>query len=298
MNSKKLLLVGDNPFHGISHLSQERAVSRGNDLAQPGYAAGLVRKSVDNGADGFMFTVSESTLSIIRLLSRGKESHKLLLYAIVPYAYEFTRLAVRAGGVPGLALQMAREIAFSGNWKAVVNGLKGVAGTDPASILKSYLLYETFRLRSAAGKKATLASIMLHELVTDMALALNMEWLVRAHIKLMLDLSIKPGFETRNFAYLVKKFEDWGIDCRQVVIAAPFNAVGFQMCPSRDECEEALARIPGTEVIAFSILAAGYLKLPEAIAYIANLPNLSGLAVGVSKENHARETFRLLRERL
>jgi hypothetical protein len=47
-----------------------------------------------------------------------------------------------------------------------------------------------------------------------------------------------------------------------------------------------------------SILAAGYLKPPEAIKYIGSLPNLVGVVVGVSKEQHARETFKLLKERL
>jgi len=173
-----------------------------------------------------------------------------------------------------------------------------VAGNDPASLLRSYLMYEVYRLKASAGRKAAVASIMLHEVVTDMALALDMEWLIRTHIGFMRKRGIRPGFETRNFAYLVRKFRDWGIDFQEVVVAAPFNAAGFQMCPSRDECEKALAGIPEGEVLAFSILAAGYLKLPEAIDYVAGLPNLSGVAVGVSKETHARETFRLLKERV
>lgn len=298
MSERKLLLVGDNPFHGISHLSQERATTRGDDLTNPSYAAGLVRTSLENGADGFMFSVSETTLSILRTIGRDQKQKQLQLYAIVPYAYEYVRLSVLAGGVRGLALKVGQQIVFSGNWRAMANGLKGAVTADPASLLKSYLGYETFRIKSAAGKKATIASIMLHELVTDMALALNMQWIFQTHIKFMSARHIKPGFETRNFAYLVKKFEEWGIDFRQVVIAAPFNPLGFQMCPSREECEKALARIPGAEVVAFSILAAGYLKLPEAIEYVANLPNLKGIAVGVSKEHHARENFKFFKERL
>jgi hypothetical protein len=50
--------------------------------------------------------------------------------------------------------------------------------------------------------------------------------------------------------------------------------------------------------LAISVLAAGYLKPEEAIDYIAGLPNIKGIAVGVSKEKHAYETFRLLREKL
>ena len=298
MNGKKLLLVGDNPFHGISHLSHERIKTRGNDVTHPGHAAELISTSLDSGADGFMFTVSETTLSILRILVEGGEHNQLQLYAIVPYAYEFVRRTAVAGGVTGLATKLAQQMALSGNIKAIASGLRGFVTADLSSLLKSYLFYEISRLESSASKKAILASIMLHEVITDVALAFSMEWLFKTHIEFMLHHRVKPGFETRNFAYLVKKFEQWGIDFSKVVIAAPFNPLGFQMCPSRDECEKALQRIPESEVLAFSILAAGYLKLPEAIEYVASLTNLKGLAVGISKEKHAHETFTLLKDKL
>ncbi|MGB8707161.1 MAG: hypothetical protein WCD72_04325 [Dehalococcoidia bacterium] len=298
MSTVKLLLVGDNPFHGISHLSQERATSRGEDLANPSYTADLVMASAENGADGFMFTVSEITLSILERLSKREGCNPLQLYAIVPYAYEFVRLATSAGGVPGLAKELAKQIILSKNLKSIMFGMEGVLGTSPSALMKTYLVYEIYRLKSAVGRKAILSSLLLHEIVTDMALALNLEWLFKTHIQYMIDLGIKPGFETRNFSYLVKRFEEWEIDFHQVVIAAPFNRLAFQMCPSKEESERALAKTSEAEVIAFSILAAGRLQLPEAIEYVANLPNLTGVAVGVSKKSHTYETFKLLKERL
>ena len=66
MKDGKLLLVGDNPFLGVSHLSQERAIARGNDLQNPEHCAKLVKIALQNEADGFMFTVNENTLSIIQ----------------------------------------------------------------------------------------------------------------------------------------------------------------------------------------------------------------------------------------
>jgi hypothetical protein len=142
-----------------------------------------------------------------------------------------------------------------------------------------------------------LKSVLLHEIITDMALALNLDWIFKTHIEFMLKKGIKPGFETRNFAFLVNKFKNWNIDFKNVVIATPFNAVGFQMNPSREECEKALVDVRAPSIIAMSILAAGYLKPLEAVNYIKTLPNLKGVVVGVSKENHARETFKLLKER-
>lgn len=298
MGDRKTLLVGDNPFHGVSHISQERAMSRGKDLANPGHAAELVMASIENGADGFAFTTSETTLSILRVIGKQERREPLRLHALVPNVVEFTRTAAVAGGIPGLARKLATEIVISANIRAVANGVKGVATNDPAALLRGLLSYEVSRIKSAMGRGATLVSISLHELVTDMALALNADWLFRTHISFARGLGIRPGFETRNFACLTTKFEEWGIDFAGVVITAPFNSIGFQMYPSKKECEEALSRAPQAETIGFSILAAGYLSIPEAIDYVSTLPGLDGVAVGVSTMQQASETFGLLSERL
>ena len=94
------------------------------------------------------------------------------------------------------------------------------------------------------------------------------------------------------------KLKEWRIKFNQVAITAPFNAIGFQMCPSRQKSEQVLSKLHDSEVIAYSILAAGYLKLPEALDYIARLPNLNGLVIGISKHNQAVENFKLCREKL
>lgn len=295
--SKKLLLVGDNPFHGISHLSQERARARGDKIGHAEYAAKLVVASLENGANGFMFSASDTTLSILQIIREKAECRCPALYAIVPYAYEYVRLATHLGTL-GLAKKLARQVALSGNLRAIMTGLHGIIRTDPVAFLKTYLIYEISRIRSSVGKQQNLDSVLLHEVITDMALALNLDWLFKAYIRFIRGFRIKPGFETRNFAYLVKRFKEWNLDFSEVSIATPFNKIGFQMNPSRAECEKALVETPESNVIAMSILAAGYLKLPEAIEYIKGLSNLKGVVVGVSKEKHAYETFSLLRERL
>jgi len=294
---KRLLLVGDNPFHGISHLSQERARARSEKINFTEYAANLVMSSLENGADGFMFSVSEKTLSILQTIRKKTGKKPLVLYAIVPYAYEYVRLATQLGTL-GLAKKLGQKIAFTGNSRAIITGLKGVIKMDPEALMKTYLLYEISRIKSSTGKRMNIESLMLHEVVTDMALALNSDWLIKSFIDFLLGLKIKPGFETRNFAYLISKFKEWDIDLSRIVIAAPFNKVGFQMIPSKEECEKALAQVRDSNTIAISILAAGYLELREAAEYVQTLSNLKGVAVGVSKEHHARETFTILEKRL
>lgn len=292
------LLVGDNPFHNISHLSQERTRLRERAIVLPERAADLIHFAVENGANGFMFSVSETTLAILKVLRERREIERIGLYAIVPYAYEYVKLSTQVGGIPGLAKKVAKQIVYSGNLKAMSTGLIGFIMTDPVRLLKTYLSYEISRIRSFAGKKARIESVLLHEVVTDLALATDMDWLFKAHVDYALKIGLTPGFNTCNFVRLLSKLEDLETSPGNVTIASPFNKVGFQMSPSKRECEQALKSLSAPTLIPISILAAGYLRPLEAIEYIATLPNIKGVVAGVSKNAQASETFRLMREKL
>jgi hypothetical protein len=286
----KLLLVGDNPFHGISHISEDRARARGCDVNNPAFGANLVQTSLENGATGFMFSVSDTTLSILRLL-KGAPS----LYAIIPYAYEYVRVATYLG-TTGLGKQLAKQILRSGNIGTIVASVKSIATMNPADILKAYLLYELSRIKDATNKDLNLKSVMLHEIITEIIISLDLDWLAKYYISLATDIGIQPGFETRNFAYLVKKFKDWRIDFSNLTIATSFNKIGFQMNPSREDCERAITEVSECNVIAMSTLASGHITVPEAVEYLLTVPNIKGAVIGVSKERQALETFRYFRE--
>ena len=68
----KLILVGDNPFHGVSHVSRERSLLRDGNILNAKHDAKLVLTSVNNGANGFTFTVSEKTLAGFKRGRRGR----------------------------------------------------------------------------------------------------------------------------------------------------------------------------------------------------------------------------------
>ena len=294
--SEKLLLVGDNPFLGISHLSEDRARARGDQIGHAEYAAELILSSIKSGANGFMFSVSESTLSALKIVCEKNDNKSIGLHAIVPYAYEYVRMATHLGTL-GLGKKLAKQVFLSGNFRTMVYGLVGVAGMDPVALMKTYISYEKSRIMPCLKKKQKLTAILLHEVITDMVLAMDLEKFTKSYVRFVSDLGIKPGFETRNFPYLVNKFKEWDIDFSQIELVSSFNKVGFQMNPTQANCEEALASIPECDVIAMSVLAAGYIRLPEAADYIKGLSNLKGLVVGVSKEKHAFETFSFLRDK-
>ena len=80
---QKMLFVGDNPFHGISHLSDDRARSRGNEIFDIDYATKLVISSLENGAVLLMYIYitplyigGYTPLDSVCLLSyRAEDSH-------------------------------------------------------------------------------------------------------------------------------------------------------------------------------------------------------------------------------
>lgn len=295
---RKLLLVGDNPFHGISHLSQERARSRGEAIVSPvDQAANVVLTSLKNGADGFSFSVSELTLSILRTLSERKSIDQVSLYPMVPYAFEYVRVATQTG-TPGLVKRFAKQVTMSGDVRAILEGLWSAVRMDREGFVNTYLAYELSRIRSSAGKQANLVSVLLNEVIGDMGLALGFDWLFRSFTDYLSKRGITPGFNTRNFPYFIRKFNEWGIDLDEIMIVTPFNKAGFQMNPSKEECEKTLSSLTSPTVLAISVLAAGYLKPLEALDYIAGLPNLKGVVAGVSTEQQASELFQLFKTRL
>jgi hypothetical protein len=293
--TQRVLLVGDNPFLGISHLSQERARDRtvGESAAEK---ASIVKTAIENGADGFSFTVNDTTLSILKKMREQNTISQVNLYPIVPYAFEYVRIATQIG-TPGLARKLAKQMVFSGNVGAVLGGLSSVMTMNPEGLMKTYLAYEISRVQSATAKKAKLTAVLLHEVITDMALALNFDWLFKSYVSYFSSKGITPGFNTRNFPYLVKKFTEWQIELDQIVIETQFNKVGFQMNPSREECEKTLRSLRSPIVLAISVLAAGYFKPSEALDYIVSLESLKGAVVGVSTEQQARELFPLFKAR-
>ena len=61
------------------------------------------------------------------------------------------------------------------------------------------------RIKSSAGKHAKLNSVLLNEVVGDMGLALDLDWLFKSFINYLSNRGITPGFNTQKFSLSCKK---------------------------------------------------------------------------------------------
>jgi hypothetical protein len=176
--------------------------------------------------------------------------------------------------------------------KLLVEGGFSALRLDLAGMLRTYVDVELKGYLGTKPKNATLRSVLMHEVITDLCLGLQETDLLGLFAQHIQDTyGAKPGFVTYNLARFVTLFEEAGLSLKDVLIMTPFNSLGYQMSPSRESGEASLSSLREADVIAMSIMAGGFLKLDHAIDYVRTLPNLSGIAVGVSSREHAVETF-------
>lgn len=290
------LLIGDNAFIGVSHLSQARARSKAEQLNTDAIVE-VIHKAVQNGATGFTFTTHSTNLAILTALSR-EAGPNLQLYPVLPYAQGYVRAANEKGTVKLIA-ELLSTLSPASKIAGLVKGGLSAVTIDPLRMLKAYVDIELETYVKSKPEYADFGAVLLHDTLTDLGVAFEATELLEEFLAHIRDrYSTRPGFVTRNFVRLVSLFERNDLSLRDVVIMTPFNKAGFQMTPDKQSCEECLSRSDLSEVFAMSILAGGYLSLTAAVDYIKTLPNLSGVVAGVSTNQHAEETFTALKSLL
>jgi len=279
----------------VSHLSQERARDRTDKLNIESIVE-VICSALSCGATGYTFSTHPTNSQILSALgTSSKIPHHFDLYPVVPYAEGYVRLA-NEKGMTGLVNEILSRLSLSDKAKLLVEGGFSALRLDPAGMLKTYLDAELKGYLSTKPKNANLQSVLLHEVLTDLCLGIGEIDLLNVFAQHVHDnYNVKPGFVTYNFPRFIKFFEEQGFSLNGAVIMTPFNSLGYQMSPSRDACKATLSNLGEGNVIAMSVMAGGYLKLDEAIDYVRTLPNLSGVAIGVSSKEHARDTFTRLR---
>jgi len=174
-----------------------------------------------------------------------------------------------------------------------------LASMDPKRVLRTYVSTELELMLKNAPSNAELRSVILHDVFTDLSVSFEAAELITSFANMVTDkYHVRPGFATRNFSKFIDFASKCGLNLDQIVVLTPFNKAGFQMNPSRGACEETLRRNTEVTVIAMSILAAGFLKLNDAMQYLHEQPLIKSFVVGASTQEHARETFSRLRATL
>jgi len=289
----KEILLGDNPFLGVSHLAQERARAERDEARDLEAKARVLIVGLEGGVTGYTFSTHQVNLELLEYVSKNYSEvlAKLNYYMLIPHAQGYVRRA-NVHGTVGLAKSVLRDIVLK----------------HPADFATSILTLNANRLASLfIGMEAKpylkilprerIKAILLHEVLTELIMAYDLAELLR-ELKRYVEKKLKVGFglETRNIGQLKKFLEENNI--RVEYAMTPLNPLGYQMAPSKEEAEKAIEKLgdQDVKVIAINILASGAISIECACKYLERFKNVVyAVAYGTSKPHRAHENAVMLK---
>ena len=286
------VILGTNPFVGISHFSSERG-REGVMTMDRAKVASIATAALEAGADGISFSVSPLITEMLNDITCIGTDRTIGMYPIVPNT-EIYATTLADKGIVGLAGETLGAMSMSGKGKAILQGGLSLLTADPQRAIKAYVNMEINRLVQLVPPTGRLRTLLLHELATDLGVALGARHLLKSYAEGVHESGLTPGFVTRNLPGFVRFCDDAGISLAESVVMTPWNSLGFQMTPTREQCEALVKSRTDLNIIAISILAAGRIELASAFSYIESFPAIRSVTVGVSSESQARETFSMI----
>lgn len=280
------ILLGDNPFYGVDHLSHERARLGAAKNQSIENMIEVIESSYRAGITGMVVATRPKLDELVGILKKRSDIvDKLEFYPVMPYAQGYV-LKLSEKGIVNTVLDIMKSGGIKNDLKMLTKGTFGFLKKDIYELFKIFVDVELIKL-----KNIKVNTIFLHPVLTDLALALGMSKVFETfkdHLEK--NHGIKAGLCTKNFSYLVTRLNQWNLEIDSIMTS--FNKAGFLMNPSRQDCEKALQSYKG-HVIAMNILAGGYLRLDEAYEYILSLPKIRKIVIGTSSAERAKTTFEL-----
>jgi hypothetical protein len=287
------VLLGDNAFIGVNHTSQERARETLLRLNSD-RITGVMRTAFSAGAEGFVFSTHPTNLASLLKLKKEHPELAFGIYPLLPYAQGYIRTMNEKGSVAVLKEFMGK-LSTGGKFRAFFGGGVSAITMNPYKLLSTFVDAEMDTVVQSASQNCKLEGIFLHEIIVDLGVSLKLEELFRDYVNHVKDsFHIKAGLVTRNLPLLAGFLRSIDQNPHDVVIMTPFNKIGFQMNPSREECEKVLMEKNGFDIVAMSVLAGGILDPIEGLDYLNSLGRRVSCVVGASTEMHARTTFAAL----
>jgi hypothetical protein len=278
------VLLGDNQFFGVNHLSEEKAHAQAMKFQNIDAIIDVVNMAYDEGIKVLMCTTHDRIADICDHIRANPGRYRdFQFYPCMPYAHKYANAVTEFGIFGALKSFLPNEGAMG----ALVGGFVSVARKDVegmATMLIDAEMKMFHDLRTPV--------IFLQNVVTDLILGLGMKDVFRMfadHIRNR--YGAEPGFITMNAPLLLDALEDVGID--NPIVCANINKIGFRMCGGIEEYERVIAT-RRFRPVAMSVLASGAIPPDEAIDYICSQPKIEAIVFGASSRSNIRQTKSLI----
>lgn len=281
------VLLGDNPFFGVDHLSHERSRSRLSKAKNFENAVEVIQCARDYGVKDMMVGTRPRLNEFFdELKNKTNILNEFNFHPVIPYAQDYV-LKLNEKGLVNTLQEIFKKGGLKNEIKLIVRGGLSFLKKDFAELFKMFIDVELLKL-----KEVNIKTVYLHPLFTDLILSLNLKDIFSTYLfHLREQHNVNAGLCTKNFPMLVSKLNEWELDYPYIMTS--FNKAGLFMNPSRKESEDTLQFFKG-KTMAMNIFAGGYYNLDETFQYIEPLSKIRDVVVGVSTVGHAKETFELL----
>jgi hypothetical protein len=281
-------VLGHNSFFGIDHLSAKRAVERSQQLGGPKEILERIEYARECGAGGMMMSTHPLAKELIPMIAKSRTLQDgFQFYPLLPYAQKYV-VAANQRGLINAVLDVLAGSEGAEKLKMIGNMVTVAFTKDVEKILENLIIAEL-----KIFKPVTVNAVFLHDVLTDMLLALGLSEIAKFYCRFIHDyFGYQPAFATKNPVVLLQKFLEWGID--DPVLMIHLNKKGFWVHPDLPRVEKAI-RSNRCRIMAMSTLACGYLTPEEAFPYLASFPTVQSIVVGASSKAHIQETFHAAR---
>lgn len=285
------LMLGHNPYFGIDHLSREDGNVKAARFEDTQQIANMLLVCHGLGFRGMMMSTHPRAAVVSQVI--GQESQldaAWRIYPLIPYIQKYVRGANEKGLV-NMVKDVIFQTSLSQKLRFAFDGGRGILTQDVQAGLTTLIDVEMLPFK---GRQ--LGAIFLHDALTDLALGMGVEAVLdifRDHV--WKTYRVPAGFVTKNLPLLRERLAQRG--WTELLAMASFNACGFMVNPSLEECAAAI-RQPGMTFVAMSTLAGGALSPDAAYEYLAGFPSIDSVVVGVSRQDHATETVKAIKRHL
>lgn len=284
------IILGDNQFFGINHMSQEKAQQLSEKFFDTNNIYKVYDIAFDCGIKAVMLNSNDRAKEICNHFRENKNKYSSInWYPSIPYPHKYANLVAEKGILPAINDVLFKDNSTMGIIRMMAKGGSAVLGKDAIKLMQMLIDVE-MKIYKSLNVKA----VFLQNIVTDLILGFEIKELFFEYcVYIKKNYNAIPGLITQNMPHLLNKLKEW--DIKEVVICSSYNKIGYLMSPDVGSYSEAaVSNNPEDyQLMAMSTLASGAIPAKEAYEFINN-QNIQSVVFGASSRSHIEETVKLI----
>jgi hypothetical protein len=281
------VLLGDNQFFAVSHLSDEKARAQSIRFKDDESIISVLDQSIELGIKTFMCTTHDRIANICEHIRKNPSKYEnFKIYPCMPYAHKY------ANAVTELGIMGTIKHYMPGNVFTTI--AKGGMAYLSQDFIKLMEIFVDAEMKMFKGIVTPI--IFIQNVVVDLILGLKMYKIFAEYDTYIREkYNAEPGFITMNLPAMYNALESIGLI--NPIICTSINKIGFRMSGGKTKYEKYLQE-KEFRPIAMQVLAGGALRPNEAIEYLGKFPKIESVLFGASSKSHILETKGLIEKYL